>query len=85
MDGLYEVLNQMLQHCQPQHKPTLTRLVKPLWEQLDHNIAAAKQVERGLQQRRAAAAAAAAAAVVAGSGPAAAAAAAAADGGGAGS
>ena len=34
------------------HKAALTRLVKPLWEQLDLNVAAAKNVERGLQEKQ---------------------------------
>lgn len=54
MDSCYEILNKHVQACQHVHKVPLTRLVKPLWEQLDLNISAAKNVERGLQaqQRR---------------------------------
>jgi hypothetical protein len=52
MDACYEVLNKRVNACEPGHKAALTRLVKPLWEQLDLNIAAAKNVERGLQEKQ---------------------------------
>eukprot|EP00882_Tetradesmus_deserticola_P030367 GHRQ01034088.1.p2 GENE.GHRQ01034088.1~~GHRQ01034088.1.p2 ORF type:complete len:102 (+),score=56.01 GHRQ01034088.1:188-493(+) len=52
MDACYEVLNKRVAGCEPGRKAPLTRLVKPLWEQLDLNIAAAKNVERGLQEKQ---------------------------------
>jgi hypothetical protein len=52
MDACYEVLNKHVNACGPGHKAALTRLVKPLWEQLDLNITAAKNVERGLQEKQ---------------------------------
>jgi hypothetical protein len=52
MDACYEVLNKRVDACEPGHKAALTRLVKPLWEQLDLNITAAKNVERGLQEKQ---------------------------------
>lgn len=52
MDAVYEVLNKHVNSCSHGHKAALTRLVKPLWEQLDLNIAAAKNVERGLQEKQ---------------------------------
>eukprot|EP00879_Flechtneria_rotunda_P022351 GHRR01023582.1.p1 GENE.GHRR01023582.1~~GHRR01023582.1.p1 ORF type:complete len:313 (+),score=147.44 GHRR01023582.1:359-1297(+) len=51
MDTVYEGLNKFVQQCEPLHKAALNRLVKPLWEQLDHNIHAMKSAERALQEQ----------------------------------
>lgn len=51
MDEAYEVLNRVLQQCEPQHKAPLTRLVKPLFDQLDMAGLAAKNVQRALSSK----------------------------------
>lgn len=52
MDVCYEVLNKRIDQADHAHKHTLTRLVKPLWDQLDNSITAAKNVERELQRKQ---------------------------------
>lgn len=52
MDVCYEVLDKRIKVVDPAHKHTLTRLVKPLWDQLDNSITAAKNVERELQRKQ---------------------------------
>lgn len=52
MDVCYEVLNKRIEQADHAQKHTLTRLVKPLWDQLDNSITAAKNVERELQRKQ---------------------------------
>eukprot|EP00775_Hariotina_reticulata_P008630 gene8630-8811_t len=51
MDSCYEVLNKVMQQCEPGHKAPVSRLVKPLFEQLDLAGVAARNVERALSSK----------------------------------
>lgn len=42
----------MIEQAEPVHKAALTRLAKPLWEQLDTASKAAKQIHTALAARK---------------------------------